>query len=268
MQKTNAGYVCKYGYLDVLLREIEQFCDAKETAKDEDGFIVSPLTMYQTRVKYKILEFDVLMDSTNMLPSDWIIIASKIEKNYNDYDSFIILHGTDTMAFSGSALSFMLENLAKTVVITGSQIPLAETRNDAFDNLMGSLMIAGHFTIPEVMIYFRGNLLRGNRCKKVDSMSLKAFNSPNFPALGTAGICFSFRDDLLLDLPENSFKVMKNMNIEISTLKITPCFPKGIIQSMVTSNPDIRGVVVELYGVGNFPMTRQDLLDELNEANN
>ena len=106
------------------------------------------------RVRYTLLEFEELIDSSNMMISDWVKIAMTIEENYNDYDGFIILHGTDTMAYTASALSFMLENLNKTVVVTGSQIPILELKNDAVDNLLGALLVAGHFNIPEVLIFF------------------------------------------------------------------------------------------------------------------
>lgn len=106
---------------------------------------MTPETPYKKRVKFTMLEFDELIDSSNMMISDWVNISNTIEKNYKDYDGFVILHGTDTMAYTASALSFMLENLNKSVVITGSQIPLSELKNDAVDNLLGSLLVAGHF---------------------------------------------------------------------------------------------------------------------------
>lgn len=137
-----------------------------------------------------MLEFEELIDSSNIMLSDWIKISKTIEENYKKYDGFVILHGTDTMAYTGAALSFMLENLNKTVVITGSQIPLLELKNDAIDNLLGSLLVAGHFNIPEVMIFFANKLLRGNRVTKESSCEMTAFNSPNFPPLGVMGVEF------------------------------------------------------------------------------
>ena len=159
------------------------------------------MTTYNTVIYYKLIELDELIDSSNLTPDHWVKITNVIEENYSKFDSFIILHGTDTLQYTASALSFMLENLQKTVIITGSQIPLSEIRNDAFDNLIGSLLIAGHFVIPEVCIFFRDKLLRGNCSKKVDSMSLQAFDSPNLPALGQIGINITFRKDLLLSQP-------------------------------------------------------------------
>lgn len=137
-----------------------------------------------------MLEFEDLIDSSNMMIVDWIKISKTIEENYKKYDGFVILHGTDTMAYTASALSFMLENLNKTVVVTGSQIPLLELKNDAVDNLLGSLLVAGHFNIPEVLIFFANKLFRGNRCTKESTAEMSAFTSPNFPPLGVMGVDF------------------------------------------------------------------------------
>ena len=142
-----------------------------------------------------MLEFEDLIDSSNIMVSDWVKIAKTIEENYKSYDAFIVLHGTDTMAYTASALSFMLENLNKTVVITGSQIPLLELKNDAVDNLLGSLMVAGHFNIPEVMVFFANKLLRGNRVTKESTIEMTAFNTPNFSPLGVMGVEFDIAWD-------------------------------------------------------------------------
>jgi len=142
-----------------------------------------------------LLEFEELIDSSNMMISDWIKISKTIEENYKRFDGFIVLHGTDTMAYTASALSFMLENLNKTVVITGSQIPLMELKNDAVDNLLGSLLVAGHFNIPEVLIFFSNRLFRGNRCTKESTCEMNAFTSPNFPPLGVMGVDFDIAWD-------------------------------------------------------------------------
>jgi lysophospholipase len=142
-----------------------------------------------------MLEFEDLIDSSNIMVSDWVKIAKTIEENYKFYDAFIVLHGTDTMAYTASALSFMLENLNKTVVITGSQIPLLELKNDAVDNLLGSLMVAGHFNIPEVMVFFANKLLRGNRVTKESTIEMTAFNTPNFSPLGVMGVEFDIAWD-------------------------------------------------------------------------
>lgn len=119
---------------------------------------------------------------------DWVRIAGDIKENYQLYDAFIVLHGTDTMAYTASALSFMLEELGKTVIITGSQVPLTEVRNDAVENLLGALTVAGHFVIPEVTLYFGKKLYRGNRTSKISAVDFEAFDSPNIPSLVDVGI--------------------------------------------------------------------------------
>ena len=222
MMKQNGVYVTKYKYFQEIVQKISQFCDIKATKQNKEGWIITPETTYNTNIIYKFFEFKTPIDSSNLIPSDLVKIASKIEENYDNFDSFIIIHGTDTMSYSASALSFMLENLGKTVILTGSQIPPGEIRNDAFDNLMGSLIIAGHFVIPEVCIFFRDRLLRGNRSKKIDSMSLQAFGSPNFPNLGNSGVNLTFRKDLLLPKPKphERFSVFKNMDTQIATVKM------------------------------------------------
>lgn len=157
--------------------------------------LITPETPYQKRVKYQLLEFEELIDSSNMMTSDWVHISKTIEENYKKFDGFIVLHGTDTMAYTASALSFMLENLNKTVVVTGSQIPLLELKNDAVDNLLGSLLVAGHFNIPEVLIFFSNKLLRGNRSTKESTFEMSAFFSPNFPPIGIMGVDFDIHWD-------------------------------------------------------------------------
>lgn len=163
----------------------------------------------KTRVVYTVYEYDPLLDSSNMTIDDWILIAQNIkvhtcqlvfsccltwltklslQREYHRFNGFVILHGTDTMAYTASALSFMLENLGKTVVITGSQIPLFEARSDGKENLLNSLIIAGNYCIPEVTILFNNKLFRGNRTSKISASNLDAFDSPNMSPLVNIGI--------------------------------------------------------------------------------
>lgn len=162
-----------------------------KTKKKKLKALVTPISLYGKRTIYTIFEYEELIDSANVLLEDWVKIATDIEINYNLFDAFIILHGTDTMAYSASALSFMLENLGKTVIITGSQVPLSEVRNDAIDNLLGALTIASHYIIPEVTLFFNQKLFRGNRTKKVDATNFNAFDSPNMKPLVKLGINIS-----------------------------------------------------------------------------
>ena len=127
---------------------------------------ITPVTPFHKRIFYKVIEFEELIDSSNVGIADFIKMAENIKEFYQSYDAFIILHGTDTMAYTASALSFMLENLKKPVILTGSQIPILELKTDAVDNFLGSLLIAGQYQIPEVMIFFGNRLLRGNRSTK------------------------------------------------------------------------------------------------------
>jgi L-asparaginase len=169
MKRTRAGYTPQAGYLQALMTEM-------------------PELRHDSMPAYTIHDYRPLLDSSNMTPSEWVTIAHDIAGHYREYDGFVVLHGTDTMAYTASALPFMLHGLGKPVVITGSQIPLCEIRNDARENLITSLLIAANHDIPEVCLYFGGKLLRGCRAVKVSADGFAAFDSPNFPPLGTVGI--------------------------------------------------------------------------------
>src|SRR5437763_14217572 len=147
-----------------------------------------PELRHPSMPSYRIQEYDPLLDSSNMTPAEWVKIARDIASVYDEYDGFVVLHGTDTLAYTSSALPFMLRGLGKPVIVTGSHIPLCEVRNDARENLITSLLIASSYAIPEVCLYFGGKLLRGCRAVKVSADGFAAFDSPNFPQLGAAGI--------------------------------------------------------------------------------
>ena len=169
MAPTNDGLVVQPGYL------------CKRMAKDDDFH-------HPSLPSYDIYEWSKPLDSSCVTHNHWIKLAKEIESNYNKYDGFIVLHGTDTMAYTASALSFMFENLNKPVVLTGAQIPIGEVFNDAKNNLIAALCVAGQCEICEVCLMFNNKLLRGNRSTKVDAWHQNAFNSPNFPPLGLFGI--------------------------------------------------------------------------------
>ena len=143
----------------------------------------TPISKYQKHVRYAVFEFQELLDSSSISNEGWSHIAQTIGRNYKLFDGFVILHGTDSLAYTCSALSFMLQNLGKPVILTGSQAPILELQNDATDNLLGSLIIAGHFMIPEVCLFFNYKLLRGVRSTKVSASDFSAFESPNLPPL-------------------------------------------------------------------------------------
>lgn len=150
--------------------------------------LVMPPSIYGKHIAYQVLEYNPLKDSCNMTMSDWIQIACDIERHYQNYDAFVVLHGTDTMAYTASALSFLLENLGKPVIFTGSQIPFSEIRNDAKDNFLGAMTLAGHYVIPEVCLFFANKLYRGNRVSKMNAVAFDAFDSPNLKPLAKLGV--------------------------------------------------------------------------------
>ncbi len=191
MVNTENGYVAAPGLAE-RLKTNQIFYDRAhaEEMNLDSSWLVTPMTPFGKRIRFRVLEYETLIDSSNIEVSDQIKIAQSIYDNYKLYDGFVVCHGTDTMAYTASTLSFMLENLSKTVVLTGSQIPIAELRNDAVDNLLGSLLVAGPYLIPEVVVFFGNRLLRGNRSSKECSTYIQAFNSPNFEPLALFGVHF------------------------------------------------------------------------------
>ncbi|CAL1272708.1 unnamed protein product [Larinioides sclopetarius] len=200
-----------------------------------------------------------------MTMDDWIRIAKDIKKAYEEYNGFIVLHGTDTMAYTASALSFMLENLGKTVIITGSQIPLYEARSDGRDNLMNSLIIAGNYCIPEVTILFNNKLFRGNRTSKISTSSLDAFSSPNLPPLVKMGIGIHVEwRNVFRPSSIEKFNVHTSLNHNVGLLRLFPSITVEVVRAFLS--PPIEGVVLQTYGAGNGPSQRKDLFDELKRA--
>jgi L-asparaginase len=210
---------------------------------------------------YTILEFDPLLDSSNMTPVDWLKIARRIEAVYADYAGFVVIHGTDTMAYTSSALAFLLGGINKPVVLTGSQIPLCEVRSDAVENLITAMLIAGNFPVPEVCLYFGGRLLRGCRTTKVSASGLSAFDSPNYPLLGSAGIDLVMNWNAILPPPpEPSRLVVENIGCPlVGVLKLFPGISAGMAGSFL--HPPLQGVVLEAYGVGSAPDHDSALID-------
>ncbi|KAJ7172223.1 L-asparaginase [Mycena filopes] len=214
-------------------------------------------------IRYAILEWNPLLDSSNIENEDWIRLASEIELNYS-FDAFVILHGTDTMSYTSSALSFLLEDLGKTVIVTGAQIPLSQLRNDAVDNLMGALTIAGNFIIPECCLYFNHTLFRGNRVSKISSYDLGAFQSPNFPPLVNVGIDIVVEwNNVIRQTSLRRFRAHKEMSPHVATLRLFPGIATATIRAFLS--PPIRGVVLESFGSGNAPQ-RADLILAFKEA--
>lgn len=215
---------------------------------------------------FEFIQLSEVKDSSNMNVHDWNLIANAIERNYDAYSGFVILHGTDTMAYTASALSFMLENLRKPVILTGSQIPLCEIRNDARDNLVTSIVIAAEGVVNEVCIYFGGNLIRGNRATKYSADGLIAFVSPNCPIMAEAGINIHYNYlSSSLSVPEK-LQVQYLDDIPIGVIKVYP----GIDFSYYTEilNKRFKGVVIETFGAGNIPGGASNILSAISGDNN
>lgn len=224
-------------------------------------------TNEKSRVLYTVYEYDPLLDSSNMTIDDWVLIAQNIKREYHRFDGFVVLHGTDTMAYTASALSFMLENLGKTVVITGSQIPLFEARSDGKENLLNSLIIAGNYCIPEVTILFNNKLFRGNRTSKVSASNLDAFSSPNMAPLINIGIKINVDwNNVYRPSAIAKFQVHSKLNRNVTLLRIFPSISCETIRAFLQS--PIQGVVLQTYGSGNAPSNRKDILNEFRQATN
>jgi L-asparaginase len=202
---------------------------------------------------YHIKEYDPLMDSSCMGPKEWQMIATDIETSYLEYDGFVVIMGTDTMAYAASALSFMLENLGKTVVFTGSQIPFCEVYNDARRNLIVSIIFAISSDFPEVCICFNDKLLRANRAVKVNSVGLAAYDSPNFPPLATLGAFINENRELALPQPRGPFRAHKTLEAKVIVIKLVPGFDDECISALVTHSKKLKALVLEMYGTGNGP---------------
>ncbi|GFO50516.1 L-asparaginase [Plakobranchus ocellatus] len=229
--------------------------------------VLRPSTVRNKRIAYKIIEFDPLLDSSNMAISDWIKIAECIKANYEEFDGFVVLHGTDTMAYTASALSFMLENLGKPVILTGSQIPIYETRSDGRDNFLGSLIIAGNYSIPEVMVCFNEKVFRGNRCIKADADSFSAFNSPNMPPLVKLQVDIKVDyNSIYRSSSKEKFTISTSMCPNVGLLRLFPGITIQTVRAFL--QPPVQGVVLQTYGAGNAPNNRPDLLALFKEAFN
>jgi L-asparaginase len=202
----------------------------------------------------EVHSFDPILDSSNMDPTAWVELARIIESRYDDFDGFVILHGSDTMAFTASALSFMLENLGKPVVLTGSQLPIGEIRTDAKENLITALEIAAtrkhHVAmVPEVCIYFDYQLFRGNRSIKYNSEKFEAFQSPNYHILAEAGVSLSFYKNYIQHQPKEAFKVHFALESNIGVLKLYPGISKNAVNAITEST--VAAIVLETFGSGN-----------------
>lgn len=204
---------------------------------------------------YTINEYAPLLDSSNMTPADWMKLAGDLMDHYHDYDGFIVLHGTDTMAYSASALSFLFENLGKTILFTGSQIPLMEVRNDAYDNLVTSLLIAGESPVPEVCLFVGDRLLRGNRSTKTSAHRFQAFDSPNYPPLAHAGVQVEYDRSAALPRPGGPIGLYRLGPAaglpRVADIRLFPGITAKTLERFLDAPLD--GAVIHTYGAGNAP---------------
>ena len=216
------------------------------------------------------ISFENPIDSSNISPKSWVAIAEVIEQNYTAFDGFVVLHGSDTMSYSASALSFMLENLGKPVIFTGSQLPIGDLRTDAKENLITAIQIAslqenGKPVITEVGLYFEYKLYRGNRTTKISAEHFNAFTSPNYPFLIESGVHSKVNKDLLLPLDENQpLRVHKVFDTQVVILKMFPGINQKVLETLVHI-PDLKGIVLETYGSGNAP-TEEWFIELLQKA--
>lgn len=244
MKKTSSGYAPAAGFLEHCLKGMPEF--------------------YRPEMpEFTLSEYSPLMDSSDMTPGDWQRIADDIASRYADYDGFVILHGTDTMAYTASALSFMFQNLGKPVIVTGSQIPLAALRSDGQTNLLNALYLAAHYPIHEVSLFFNNQLFRGNRATKADADGFDAFASPNFPPLLKAGIGIDLVAGDLAHEPSGDFMVNPVVPQEVGVITLYPGMAVEVLAALLRQ--PVKAVILQSYGVGNAPQTGP-LVDALEQA--
>nr|MBC7612490.1 type I asparaginase [Pseudopedobacter sp.] len=223
------------------------------------------------RMDYELTvhSFNPIIDSSDMTPEIWAFLAKLIEDNYEEHDGFLILHGSDTMAFTASALSFMLDGLSKPVIFTGSQLPISEVRTDAKENFITALEIAsakledGRARVPEVCIYFENKLYRANRTFKYNSAKFEAFRSPNYPVLVEAGVHIKYNDSAILKHDRAKLRVHTSVSNNIGVLKLYPGISPEIVDAVL--NSDAEAIIMESFGTGNTS-TAPWFLDRLRKA--
>ncbi|KOC89066.1 asparaginase [Winslowiella iniecta] len=244
MQRSEHGYIPVSGHLQTQLANMPEF--HRPEMPD-----------------FTIHEYQPLMDSSDMTPEDWQSIAEDIQKNYHAYDGFVILHGTDTMAFTASALSFMLENLAKPVIVTGSQIPLAELRSDGQQNLLNALFVAANYPINEVTLFFNNTLFRGNRTTKAHADGFNAFASPNLEPLLEAGIHIRRLNTPAAPQGAGELIVHPTSPQPIGVVTLYPGISAEVVRNFLRQ--PVKALILRSYGVGNAPQN-PDFINELKDA--
>lgn len=209
------------------------------------------------QLELRVISFETPIDSSNIAPAHWQEIAKIIWENYALHDGFVVLHGTDTMAYTSSALSFMFRDLSKSIILTGAQLPISESRSDARENLITSLEIAstlenGVSMVPEVGIYFGDQLIRGCRAKKVESMHFDAFQSENYPVLARAGVKIEYNRNAIRPISSAPTTMHGKFDSGVAVLKLFPGMSRKAVEAVLT-HPEVRAVVLETFGSGNAP---------------
>ncbi|WP_026959118.1 MULTISPECIES: asparaginase [Aliagarivorans] len=244
MQKSDRGYVPTEGFM-------------------RDCIAAMPEFHREEMPEFTIHEFAPLIDSADTNPTHWQLIADDIQQNYEHYDGFVVLHGTDTMAFTASALSFMLENLSKPVIVTGSQIPLSELRSDGRANLLNALYLAAEYPIHEVCLFFNNQLFRGNRSTKIHADGFDAFKSPNYPTLLESGINIEVKAGEIKPTGFSSLQVSAITPQPIGVVTLYPGISADVIRNILQQ--PVKALILLSYGVGNAPQN-PELLELLKEA--
>lgn len=239
---------------------VKDFQTGELRAFDFDKLLSRIPELTQLDCEIQSMSFESPIDSSNMNPDCWVKLAEIIETNYDQYDGFVILHGSDTMSYSSSALSFMLENLSKPVIFTGSQLPIGDLRTDAKENLITSIQIAslqknGRAVIREVCLYFEYKLYRANRTTKINAEHFEAFTSLNYPTLAESGVHLRVHEEHLLKPSRKQLKVHKNLDPNIALIKLFPGVTENTLNCILT-NPTVKAIVLETYGAGNAPTSK------------
>ncbi len=265
MKRSPNGFVPARGFLESGMAPRPSFNDGSqpsdipvmvdEGVEESLRSLRTPISTYEKHIRYTVYEFEELLDSSSINADGWTHIAETVFRNYRSFDAFVILHGTDSLAYTCSALSFMLQNLGKPVILTGSQAPMLELQNDATDNLLGSLIIAGHFMIPEVCLFFHHKLFRGNRTTKVSASDFAAFASPNFPPLATISSLKTHVSWELIYRPTTikPFSIQTSRaSGHVACLRIFPGIQPEMVDAVLRLE-GLQGLVLETFGAGNAP---------------
>ena len=248
MRQSENGFLPQTGYLEQQMAEM--------------GELLQP-----PMPEFEVIEHDPPVDSSNMTPAIWDNIATNIVENYTGFDGFVVLHGTDTMAYSASALAFMLKGLNKPVIFTGAQLPLGQIRNDARENLKTAMMLAANPQVPEVGLFFGDHLYRGCRSTKISATKFDAFDSPNYPPLATVGTSMEiFKDRIRFESEGQSQQVGFSSieSAEIATFRLFPGMSINTLEHFLAR--PLRGLILETYGDGNGPANNPDFVRVLRQA--